>query len=136
MFLYAFLGISAVTARLAFVETFPLLDSDGHGYLRLGLNVAQNFCYSQSDPLSGACLPHWGRSQPPGYPLLIAAIDWIWRASPQTIRYAQTLIAAGTILWLARSFEAITGVIQEILEGTASPSLSSETTIRQSFMAM
>lgn len=109
IFLYSLVGVVAVAARLAFVEAFPQLDSDGHGYLSFGLNIAQNFCYSRYDPGAGACLSHWGGSQPPGYPFFIAIVEWIWAASPQFIRYAQTLLAVGAILWLARSFEFLTG---------------------------
>lgn len=54
-------------------------------YMTVALNIFHNGCVSMSDPSTGACAPHWGGNQLPGYPAFIA-LSWLltgeWARAP------------------------------------------------------
>ena len=106
---YLAVSILALAPRFWFIFSKPLLDSDGINYVRLGRNIAHNFCYSFSDYTTGDCIAHWGGSQPPGYPFFIALVDWLGGDSIQAVLVAQAIVAVAAICWLVRSLGELTG---------------------------
>lgn len=66
----AALGIALALAALAL--PFPRAGGDTPNYIVVADNILFNQCVSRSRPESGACEPHWGGNQFPGYPALIA----------------------------------------------------------------
>ena len=64
------LGIALALA--VFALPFPRAGGDTPNYITVADNILFNHCVSRSRPESGACEPHWGGNQFPGYPALIA----------------------------------------------------------------
>ena len=70
MLVGAFTLIAAPRVLLAVF--YPWFEGDGRVYARIATNILQNGCVSLSPPALGACEPHWGGNQLPGYPAVIA----------------------------------------------------------------
>ena len=102
-------ALAVLIPRLIFVLSFPAMEGDGMVYTTVALNILYNGCVSMSDPVLGACAPHWGGNQLPGYPAFIA-LSWLltgsWTSAPlvaQAMAYAaaatyvvRALILSGT----------------------------------------
>ena len=96
----------------------PGFGGDSARYLAVGKNILFNHCVSIADPLSGACTPHWGGNQFPGYPLLIALAGWLAGLNVEsTLReYAppviiiQSLLMAAAVYRLGRAVESYSGL--------------------------
>ncbi len=79
----------------------PIVTPDSRLYLRIADNLRLHGCLSESDPARGLCVPTWG-SQPPGYPLFLAALRSVGGGLRQMVT-AQVILFAGAALWLALS---------------------------------
>jgi hypothetical protein len=81
----------------------PITEPDSDTYSELGRNLMQYHCFGWVDEETGVCSPIWG-TQPPGYPLLLGAVQ---ATGPQSLYYVvliQTVIfaiAATYALWAA-----------------------------------
>jgi hypothetical protein len=73
---------------------------DSNLYLTVAQNIAENFCVSLSDPGSGACAPHWGGNQLPGYPLLIATVIRITSGSIGSVLVVQSILFSLAVILL------------------------------------
>jgi hypothetical protein len=93
-------ALATVLPRLIFIWAAPALQGDGATYAIVALNILHNGCVSMSDPALGACVPHWGGNQLPGYPAFIA-LAWFltgeWSPAPLI---AQTLAYGGAAAYL------------------------------------
>jgi hypothetical protein len=76
---------------------------DARVYLTVATNIATNFCVSISDPSGGACIPHWGGNQLPGYPAFAALVFFIAGSGPEWIAIAQSAVFAAATVILGRS---------------------------------
>jgi hypothetical protein len=77
--------LAAIALRLIFIWGAPAIEGDGVVYTTVALNILRNGCVSLSDPMLGACVPHWGGNQLPGYPIFIAlswALTGEWLLAP------------------------------------------------------
>jgi hypothetical protein len=100
--LIALIFVVAVVPRLALVlSTEPFDTPDSSTYVTVAENIQQNFCVSRSDPASGACKPHWGGNQLPGYPAFIALAWAIGGNSLVAIVVLQAVAASLAIGFLA-----------------------------------
>lgn len=99
----------ALAIRLIFVFAAPWVGGDGWKYLLVAENIFRNFCVAVSDPATGACMPHWGGNQMPGYPFFIAANWTLFGQTTAPILVSQAVLAAAAIAWLARSLWFYTG---------------------------
>ena len=59
----------------------PATSGDWTIYQTVAVNILDNGCVSLSDPMGGACLPHWGGNHLPGFPAFVALI---WSFSERT----------------------------------------------------
>ena len=87
-------AVAVAAPRLVLVLLAPLADGDGAIYGRVAHNILHHGCVSLSNVAGGACAPHWGGNQLPGYPAFIAAA---WMVAGESIRsalVAQTLAFA------------------------------------------
>ena len=97
------IAAAALIPRLLLVYFAPATAGDWTVYQTVAENLLTNQCVSLSDPISGACVPHWGGNQLPGFPWFIAAVwsifphEWIW------IGVAQSLVITVSTLYLAKS---------------------------------
>lgn len=108
--LIALIIVIAVVPRLALVlSTEPLDTPDSSTYLTVAENIQLNFCVSRSDPASGACKPHWGGNQLPGYPAFIALAWLIGGKSLLSILVLQSIAASLAIGWLAHAVLVYSG---------------------------
>jgi hypothetical protein len=97
------IAAAALIPRLLLVYFAPATAGDWTVYQTVAENLLTNQCVSLSDPISGACIPHWGGNQLPGFPWFIAAVwsvfphEWIW------VGIAQSLVITVSTLYLAKS---------------------------------
>jgi hypothetical protein len=97
------IAAAALIPRLLLVYFAPVTAGDWTVYQTVAENLLTNQCVSLSDPISGACIPHWGGNQLPGFPWFIAAVwsifphQWIW------VGLAQSLVITVSTLYLANS---------------------------------
>jgi hypothetical protein len=70
------LAAAATAAAIVYGHWDPGFGGDSPRYLAVAKNILFNGCVSMSDPILGACLPHWGGNQFPGYPAMIAFSGW------------------------------------------------------------
>jgi len=110
--LAAIFAVAAAT-RLAIALAAPEIAGDTEIYRAVADNIRLNGCVSLSDPAGGACVPHWGGNQLPGYPAFVAAVHRLSGGSDAWVRAAQclpvalaTAYAAQCTAWLARNRSA------------------------------
>ena len=88
--------------RIAFALLAPSFNGDAQTYALVAQNILQHGCVSMSAPATGACVPHWGGNQLPGFPAFIAA-TWLltggWDLAPLL---AQALVFAAASAYLVR----------------------------------
>lgn len=107
-------------ARFAFPS--PMISPDSKLYLLLANNLINNHCYSDLELKPAKCIPTWGSSQPPGYPIFIAMVRLLLGTDPTQVELAQNVVfiqtvifalAAVTALWASyswhKSVEALIG---------------------------
>jgi hypothetical protein len=70
------------------------IGGDSYVYLKVAENIFLHGCVSLSDPASGACVPHWGGNQLPGYPAFISGIWMIFGKSILPVLFSQVAIVA------------------------------------------
>ncbi len=96
------IAVAAIAARLPMLAGEIWFQGDSTTYARVAANLLQHGCISISPPETGACAPHWGGNQLPGYPALIAGA-WLWSdGSLRAIAIVQSLLfalAAGYLAW-------------------------------------
>lgn len=101
---YIAVALAALVPRLFFSFVYPEVIGDGQVYLTVARNILDNACVSQSDPATGACIPHWGGNQLPGYPAFVAVSIWLggWMFGDVVATgVAQSLVAALAAIRLA-----------------------------------
>jgi len=85
----------------------------------VALNILHNGCVSMSDPTLGACVPHWGGNQLPGYPAFIA-LSWFltgaWAPAPLV---AQALAYAAAATYVVRALIQTGSSARVVIAGTA-----------------
>ncbi len=75
---------------------------DSQIYTTVAANIWQHFCVSLSAPESGACVPHWGGNQLPGYPAFMALVWLLFGRSTEAVLIVQSLVfalAAARLAW-------------------------------------
>jgi Dolichyl-phosphate-mannose-protein mannosyltransferase len=105
----AFLAVSvlAFLARLPFILIFPTTGGDADIYSTVAQNILSGCGVSLSDPASGACVPHFGGNQGPGYPFFMAAVWFLSNHSDMAVRLVQAAALAGAIGWAAYAFAGL-----------------------------
>ena len=104
--LWAFAGVSIVAflVRLPFVLFFPATGGDAVIYTTVAENILSGCGVSLSDPASGACVPHFGGNQGPGYPFFMASIWFISGHADIAVRLAQSAVLAAAVGFAAWAF--------------------------------
>lgn len=90
-------ALATFLPRLLLALAQPETIGDGFVYLTVARNILENACVSLSDPAGGACVPHWGGNQLPGYPAFLAATLWLGGgvlSDALAVGVAQSLVAA------------------------------------------
>jgi len=90
----------AFLLRVALALLWPDGGGDSKIYLKVAENILSNGCVSLSDPASGACEPHWGGNQLPGYPAFVAAIWALDGHSNNAVLIVQSAANALAIAYL------------------------------------
>jgi hypothetical protein len=102
----AALGVACLLALILGVRLIfpgPITEPDSDTYSELGQNLMQYHCFGWVDEETGACSPVWG-NQPPGYPILLGAVQALGPQSLYYVVFIQTAIfaiAATYALWAA-----------------------------------
>ena len=104
-----YLGISllAFTVRLPFILAFPTGGGDSDIYTTVAQNILSGCGVSLSVAGSGACVPHFGGNQGPGYPFFMAAIWFLSDHADMAVRFVQAAILASAIGFAAYAFAAL-----------------------------
>lgn len=109
---------AALVPRIALVTVFPGGGGDTEVYQAVALNILRNGCVSLSDPASGACLPHWGGNQLPGYPLFLAVTWWLFGHSLTAAGVVQSVLSAAAVCRLVWAVGRLRGeLISALLVG-------------------
>ena len=105
----AFLGVAALAflARLPFILLFPTGGGDSDVYTTVAQNILSGCGVSLSDPASGACVPHFGGNQGPGYPIFMAAVWFLSNHADMAVRLVQAAILAAAIGFAAYALSAL-----------------------------
>jgi hypothetical protein len=106
--LYTLVAFVALAVRLPLVYFFQDDGGDTALYETVALNILNNACVSMSSPLSGACVPHWGGNQLPGYPLFLAAVWSIFGKSALAANAAQAVIWTAAVCYLVSAVWRLT----------------------------
>jgi len=103
---WAFAGVSIVAfvARLPFILFFPATGGDADIYTTVADNILRGCGVSLSDPASGACVPHFGGNQGPGYPFFMAAVWYVSHHTDLAVRLVQAAVLAGAIGFAGHAF--------------------------------
>lgn len=101
----------ALAPRLVLAVAFPAAYGDGTIYFAVADNIRLNGCVSISPPETGACIPHWGGNQFPGYPAFIAIVHIIFGANGPWVQVIQSLAQALAIANLAMMVARVTPVM-------------------------
>ena len=106
---WSFAGVSALAflVRLPFILFFPATGGDAFVYTTVAENILRGCGVSMSDPASGACVPHFGGNQGPGYPVFMAAVWFLSDHADMAVRFVQAAILAGAIGFAAYAFAAL-----------------------------
>ena len=105
----AFLGVAALAflARLPFILLFPTGGGDSDIYITVAQNILSGCGVSLSDPASGACVPHFGGNQGPGYPFFMAGMWFLSNHADMAVRLVQAAILAAAIGFAAYALAAL-----------------------------
>jgi len=115
---FAGIALAGMFAAIAYGLSDPGFGGDSGKYLTVAQNMLQNGCVSLSEPATGACLPHWGGNQFPGYPALIAAAGWLsaWlsftAASPDPIAFVPASIVLQSLFLAAAGYRLSSAILQ------------------------
>ncbi len=104
------LGVSllAFVVRLPFIFLFPADGGDSDIYTTVADNILSGCGVSLSTPALGACVPHFGGNQGPGYPFFLAAVWWLTGHSDMAVRLIQDALLGGAIGFAAYAFATLT----------------------------
>jgi hypothetical protein len=102
----------------------PTAIGDAQAYLIVANNLLLNGCVSMSDPAIGACAPHWGGNQLPGYPAFVAAVYWLFSPDLRYLVVCQSLAAALAISYCVFTIKRCGGSRLEIWGGAILLSMS------------
>jgi hypothetical protein len=86
------IGVVAAAVRAIVGVVWPETSGDWDNYQKVALNILWNQCVSLSDPASGACIPHWGGNQLPGFPAFVASVWFFFPARWWTIAVAHSVV--------------------------------------------
>ena len=86
---------------------FPTAGGDADVYSTAAQNILSGCGVSLSDPASGACVPHFGGDQGPGYPFYMAAVWFLSNHSDMAVRLVQAAVLAGAIGFAAYAFATL-----------------------------
>lgn len=108
---WAFAGVSVIAflMRLPFIFVFPATGGDADIYTTVAENILRGCGVSLSDPGSGACVPHFGGNQGPGYPLFIALVWFVSGHADMAVRLAQAAIFSAAVGFAAYAFASWQG---------------------------
>jgi 4-amino-4-deoxy-L-arabinose transferase-like glycosyltransferase len=106
---FTFLAVSvlAFLARVPFILFSPTTGGDNDIYSTVAQNILSGCGVSLSDPGSGACVPHFGGNQGPGYPFFMAVVWLLSDYSDMAVRFVQAAVLAGTIGFAAYAFASL-----------------------------
>lgn len=99
----------ALAPRIVLILLYPEAIGDAKVYLTVARNIYLNGCVSLSDPSAGACVPHWGGNNLPGYPAFVAVVAAFTRESLGAVRVLQAAITSLAVVYLAQAVCALTG---------------------------
>jgi hypothetical protein len=102
------LAVLAFALRAILIWQYPQAYGDADIYLTVAENIVQNGCVSISEPSDGACQPHWGGNQLPGFPAFIALNFALFDHSLTAVRLVQTTLAVLAILYLCAALRFLT----------------------------
>jgi hypothetical protein len=105
MWLIGLCIIPIFLVRLAFPS--PMISPDSKLYLRLASNLIDNHCYSDLELKTAKCIPTWGSSQPPGYPVFIAMVRLLFVTDPAQVVLAQNVVFIQTALFALAAVSAL-----------------------------
>ena len=105
---YLGVAVLAFFARLPFILLFPTTGGDADVYSTVAQNIISGCGVSLSDPASGACIPHFGGNQGPGYPFFMAAVWFLSSHSDMAVRLLQAAFLAGAIGFAAYALATLT----------------------------
>jgi hypothetical protein len=92
--------VVALLPRLLLAIFEPALSGDAPIYETVATNILTNGCVSLAGPATGACLPHWGGNQFPGFPAFIALIWAFFPENWTSVSVAHSVIFSLSILYL------------------------------------
>ena len=78
----------------------PATSGDWTIYQTVAVNILDNGCVSLSDPMGGACLPHWGGNHLPGFPAFVALIWSFSERTWQPVAVAHSAVFALAVVYL------------------------------------
>lgn len=107
--LYALVAVLALTPRLLLVFFYQGIGGDTAIYETVALNILKNACVSVSSPVDGACIPHWGGNQLPGYPVFLAAVWSVFGKSALAANVVQSVLWTAAACYLVRAVWRFTG---------------------------
>ncbi|MBM3557543.1 MAG: glycosyltransferase family 39 protein, partial [Alphaproteobacteria bacterium] len=111
--------VAALVPRLTLALIWPQRSGDTKVYLTVARNILENACVSLSDPASGACLPHWGGNQLPGYPAFVALVWKLFGESDIAIVIAQSVIGAAAVAYAGYALLRFLGDARRAVWGVA-----------------
>jgi len=97
----------ALAMRIAAVLQPPLGDGDWWTYSRVAGNILAGCGVSLSE--AGACVPHFGGNGLPGYPAFIALAWLLLGPTKIAVLWAQSIVSALAVPWLARGVTRMAG---------------------------
>ena len=92
------LFVAALLPRVWLAIEFPSSIGDGETYNLVADNIRLNGCVSLSPIEEAKCVPHAGGNQPPGYPILVAAIHKTFGRSDKSVAITQATVSALAIV--------------------------------------
>jgi hypothetical protein len=110
--LYLIIFFAAALPRIVLGYFYPYDGLDWPIVYRVvAENIYLNHCVSQSPPLTGLCLPHWGGNQLPGFPAFVALAWSVFGKSDFAIILGQSLVTACAICRLSYAVRQLTNSI-------------------------
>lgn len=97
---------AALLPRLLLALFAPAAGGDTTTYAAVAGNILHHGCVSLSDPATGACMPHWGGNQLPGYPAFLALVWFLAWESWTVAGIAQSLLFATAAAYLYRGLDS------------------------------
>lgn len=107
--LYALIALLALVPRITLALLYQGVGGDSALYETVALNILENACVSLSSPGEGACVPHWGGNQLPGYPIFLAVVWGVFGKSTLAANIVQSFLWTGAACYLVYAIQRFTG---------------------------